>query len=234
MPSIVDAIVAVNDAPELAAVRCLQDAFSWPSQYVDWSRAHGGLNSQLLNSSLSTSFSGVCTPSMALSSLILAETQGTCTTMFDYVGEIERDTECQHELRSLPHPPTHLHGDINGFLSYDALVEADRLERQEGCQRQKLETLILHTPGAFRLSAPCFITGQLCVLCYADTHISGSPCTDMSTYGRGKRENGKTTRFFLICVKHRRMLQEPVVIWENVTGISCVMVAALAWRYLRG
>ena len=121
MPSIVDAIVAVNRAPELAAVRCLQDAFSWPSQY-EQSRAHGGLNSQLLNSSLSTSFSGVCTPSMALSSLILAETQGTCTTMFDYVGAIERDTECQHELRTLPHPPTHLHGDINGFLSDDALV----------------------------------------------------------------------------------------------------------------
>ena len=109
--------------------------------------------------------------------------------------------------------------DINTFLAPGINEKCNSIEQSEaGDALARLEALIVHSPDNVRLYAPCLITGKDCYYECADTHISGSPCTDMSSYGLGKRETGKTTSFFLICVKHRWLLKEPVVIRENVVA----------------
>ena len=131
---------------------------------------------------------------MALTALILAGTRGGAENLYDYVAAIEKDTECQFELCTLPHPPRSLFADINTFLAPGINEKCNSIEQSEaGDALARLEALIVHSPDNVRLYAPCLITGKDCYYECADTHISGSPCTDMSSYGLGKRETGKAT-----------------------------------------
>ena len=59
-------------------------------------------------------------------------------------------------------------------------------------------------------------------LCLA---IAGSPCTDWSRYGLGKKFTGRTAKVFFSWVKQRRALQEDIVVHENVLNFPSSTLA---------
>ena len=64
----------------------------------------------------------------------------------------------------------------------------------------------------------CLTHHRQCSLRTACTHVAGTSCTDFSAIGKGEGEKGATYIHFLIWVAHRKSLQEPVVVQENVTN----------------
>ena len=64
----------------------------------------------------------------------------------------------------------------------------------------------------------CLRHHRHCSLRTACTHVAGTSCTDFSAIGKGEGEKGATYIHFLIWVAHRKSLQEPVVVQENVTN----------------
>ena len=66
-------------------------------------------------------------------------------------------------------------------------------------------------------TAWCLKHQRQCSLRTACTHVAGTSCTDFSIIGKCERELGATYSYFLIWVAHRKILQEPVIVQENVT-----------------
>ena len=62
----------------------------------------------------------------------------------------------------------------------------------------------------------CLIHGQECQMKTACVHVAGTSCTDFSAIGKGDAEHGMTYSHLLIWASHRKQLQEPVIVQENV------------------
>ena len=78
-----------------------------------------------------------------------------------------------------------------------------------------------------KLSAWCLVHGRMCLPRAAQRHTAGTPCTDYSTWGLQKREDGSTERLFVVWVAQRRFYQEPIVVHENVKRLGVGPLEAL-------
>ena len=66
----------------------------------------------------------------------------------------------------------------------------------------------------------CYRHGKVCALQRADRHSAGSPCTDHSSFGLGKRFAGSKAKLFYLWAAQRRRLQETVIFHENVINFG--------------
>ena len=216
-----------------------QAFFKWPMQYIEYAKSqpsYDRLARRLATLTLSTCFTGVCTPSVALEALRLANRcDGTtglvASTMdFTYLFGIDYDPECRRECRVLPHPPGCIHGAMDAFLADGVLDECvalgDTPDWTELCD-------IIWRPGNVRLaSTSCDIhNGCSCALRAAMIHVAGVPCTDFSSQGKQRRCSGPSMRCTLIWARHRTLLCEPIVIVENVCNFDHVWLQRILPMY---
>ncbi len=223
------------------------DLFRWPSRFVRWAslacQHHCGdpdrYARRLASCTLSTSFSGVCTPSCALEALSLASAcDGNAATSdigsnseFNYLYAIERDPECLRELQTLPRRPSCLHGDITSFLAPGVIERCDAL----GAKPPWTDLArILFEDGAVRLYADCIMHGKACHLVRAWLHVAGCPCVDWSSLGSKSKCTGHTMRLFLIWCRHRILLGDRHIIIENVKDfdVNIVLTIFQSWYHV--
>ena len=62
-------------------------------------------------------------------------------------------------------------------------------------------------------------------------HLAGTSCTDYSAIGLNEREHGWTFVHLLIWIGHRKRLQEPVCVQENVVGFPRDVLTMLLPEY---
>ena len=235
MPSVISKLAAAHT---VVTDRC--DFFKWPVHYITYANSQPDcadrLSRRLARLSLSTSFSGVCTPSCAIEALRLASRcDGNASVIdsqfdFTYLFGIDRDTECRRECQTLPQPPDHMFGNIDGFLA-DGILN-DCLDLGPEPDWTDLYD-ILWQPGAVRLYATCHTHGEncRCQLTTAWLHIAGPQCTDFSSQGKQRRCCGPSMRSTLIWIRHRTLLCEPVLLVENVSNFDHEWLQRLLPQY---
>ena len=204
----------------VAPVSCLADTFTWPRFALDAvsTSAVADLSSMIGDITLSSAFSGVDTPGVAMNMICRELDRQSFYTKRHRIAAslcaVEYDTEAAIELRLVPDGPQCIHSDITGFASKD---NQHMLKMDTDFSYDRLSTILLK-PGAVRLASKCIVHGCDCTHRRADLHIAGTPCTDFSNMGSLNKENGRTTAYFLIWAHLRRLLREPRVICENVEG----------------
>ena len=128
---------------------------------------------------LSTSFSGICAPSVALSAwcssiphmpeLTNARLNASSVT-YDYQYNIECDPECTIELRCLPHKARCGFTDINSFLSASALSEIESLGPSPSWEELKH---IVFRKGIVTPVGYCSVCNLSHTLSTSDVHVGG-------------------------------------------------------------
>jgi len=187
----------------LSTVANIDDAFKWPGVYVDspaLKHRHTHMRTHMCGMSMATAFSGICTSSCAREALVhtltnhsaplpappelvgCTERAGTCT--WSYPAAIEKDPQCRIELLCLPHPPLHLFGDIEEFLSATA---ADALSRLDACATppcwSDLKSILLRHNAVNLSAAYCYICDAAHAFPFATMLVAGHPCVDFSSLG---------------------------------------------------
>ena len=133
MPSVLGTVQSIS-----GDITCRSDYLRWPSHYIRFAktdrRAYDRMSRRLMTLHMSTAFSGVCTPSVALHALALANRFDGNETNSDidlsnlnYAFAIDQDSDCRAELRTLPVPPICVHGDFDSFLAPGVLAECEAL-----------------------------------------------------------------------------------------------------------
>ena len=176
----------------------------------------------VLNSlTLSTSFSGIDSPSSALAMIgaaitsLLGETP--CESNIPDTKNlfaIEWLSSSQQQLLDHPFGPKCVFGDITAFYLPSLASKLETIVQQRRTMNT-LKPLLLSTVCTGR-SGFCEACQQNCSIKEADMHIGGTPCTDFSARGEREELDGKTTTALLSFVGMRRDLQEPFWLQENV------------------
>ncbi|CAE7405505.1 unnamed protein product, partial [Symbiodinium necroappetens] len=175
----------------------------------------------LSSMSLSTSFSGVDSPSTALAMMGAAalKMQGREVTK-DSVPKacnkfgIEWLPQSQQELRRHPFGPGCIFSDINAFWLPTIADKLDTISRERRIMTM-LKDLVQTTVCTGRI-AYCEKCSRNCKVSEADLHVGGTPCVDFSSRGQQDQLDGKTTTSLLAFVAMRREIQEPFFVQENV------------------
>ena len=188
-------------------VRNLKDAFQWPRHYWDATATTTHVDQMaaaFATVDISTAFSGICAPSTAMHCMIagLPPVQAKHIS-FKYRWAIEWSTEAQRELTVLPAPPEQMFGDILKFLTDKAEQELNSLGPEP--HLADMEKIILHSKHAIKI---CMPSSRL--------HITGTPCTDFSTQGKGDGLDGVTMKYLLVWCRIMLELRIPIIVTENV------------------
>ena len=105
-------------------VRSLYDASRWPLDFVNQPIIRDNLSNahRMLKACISTAFSGVCAPSVALTMLSapISNFQDDAINL-EYESAIEILPQSRAELEMLPHEPAHIFGNILSFCTADTL-----------------------------------------------------------------------------------------------------------------
>ena len=118
----------------MPVVQNLQDASRWPLDYlmtkliIDRADEY----SRILTCRITTAFSGICAPSVALNSLSAPISNFQVDRIkHEYLSAIDIFEESRLELSGLPHPPRCIFGDILNFANDETLNQlkscSDRL-----------------------------------------------------------------------------------------------------------
>ena len=209
-------------------VDSLHDNFQWPWWYLSRlpPRAREHAASRLRGLSVSTAFSGICSPTTSLFIIMLVHSQyfaNDCKLItepsgaptFDYVAATEWSPECMIELQCLHHPPRFLFKHVLDFATPATLNSYQTMMTAGTLTWRKLQTLVM-SPGAVRKSATCHRTGAIAEHPWSWISIGGHPCTDYSSQGSLKKEDGQTAFFFLVWAALQLMLLPIVIVSENV------------------
>ncbi|CAE7293769.1 unnamed protein product [Symbiodinium microadriaticum] len=176
----------------------------------------------ILNSmSVSTSFSGVDSPSTALAMMGAAAltlqgrevTKDSVPKVCNKFG-IEWLPQSQQELRRHPYGPNCIFSDINGFWLPTLADKLDTISRERRVMTI-LKDLVESSVCTGRV-AYCEKCSRNCKVSEADLHIGGTPCVDFSSRGQQDQLGGRTTTSLLAFVAMRREVQEPYFVQENV------------------
>lgn len=206
-------------------LRSFDDMFGWASQNSTLALGAGcadpvgSLSSSLRAlGSVSSAFSGVCAEAVCISHLE-AEVN-TCVdaervAALPHLFCIDKDRDCRTEQLCLPQPPACQFGDILGFASpslnrsFKLMAEPYDFDKVVADATQ---------PGATLLTSKCTKCKCTCKLQRAGFHQSGSPCTDFTTWGKGRRLKGPTVLGLAIWIAQRIQLLELFILFENVPG----------------
>lgn len=169
------------------------------------------------NTSFSTAFSGVDAPgtSIACLQVALERKLGVPVPSMPHLHAIEWYGPSQEELKTHPHAPQHLAGDITDFFHQKIQKQVMRLHKI-GKVMDILPQLVM-SGKAVRRTAYCMQCRRECEVPMASIHIAGTPCTDWSSMGTQSGAGGLTMVFLFAWIGLRRLVQEPVIIQENVT-----------------
>ena len=212
--------MAASPSPIVGSVL---DSFDWPWWYgaqVSASDASRVVK-ELQAFTYTTYFSGICAPSIAITSMALAFPQlqsidtppGRPATP-TYLACCERDPACLVELDCLPHPPRCAYHDIIAFLTNKGRERLHKLGSEPSFD--DLWRALVVCTDSVSLSAWCHCCNCRHDWPFAKLVVAGSPCIDFSSLGKLKREHGSTTTYLLIFAVHRFRLREHSVILENV------------------
>ena len=154
-------------------VDSLHDNFQWPWWYLSRlnPRAREQAASRMKGLSVSTAFSGSCSPTTSLFIIMLVHSQyfaNDCKLItepsgaptFDYVAATEWSPECMTELQCLHHPPRFLFKNVLDFATPATLNSYQTMMTAGTLTWRKLQTLVM-SPGAVRKSATCHRTGAI-------------------------------------------------------------------------
>ena len=197
----------------LPEYRSATDAHGWASDL--WTRAQRcfGINSvQHEGLTMSTAYSGIGAPEHAMQ--ILGRAIGlTC----QQTSAFEKKTICKAELRlmfaSTGSSNTCIFSDIFDTVSSPGLRKACGLDGNKANQ-ESAATLFerdLHRAKVSLCHLKCFCHNKKntkkggCSVRRAHIHISGSTCTDHSTFGACKGDEGEEVKVFLVWVAQRRI-----------------------------
>ena len=125
--------------------------------------------------------------------------------------------------------PQHIFADIMHFASPSLRSQLDAERSPYGFQH--ILTLCLE-PGAVLDSAPCKLHGGAhCRHARAVNHRSGSPCTDFTSWGAGRKLSGPTVFPLAIWIALRILLRETWIVIENVAAWPLEIVMSVLSRY---
>ena len=210
----------------------LKDVFNWPLHFLTAlsSCLPSGLASYLLQTlfrfTYSTAFSGVDAPGTALCQIIAELEHMTgrrCTSPPQHCHGIECDAHCRAELNAHPHAPSCLYSDVNDF--WDPQIRL-KLEAQSATESglswdNHLVPVILSDKCVHR-HAPCCKhirrsngARKFCVAKTCKIHWAGVPCWDFSPQGQQQGVKGPTAMAVAAWYATRRLIQEPIVVFEN-------------------
>ena len=198
-------------------------------------------------STFSTSCSGIDAPFAAIADLhaaVVAKSPKLAhVQMPRCLFSIEWDKACQEELgllhkacaaslAQLGGPTTGLHaeacrfGDLASF--FDAAV-SDHLPTLFQKPEIALDALlpVITANKGVKDHAYCFAHNKVCRLQCATRHIAGTSCTAWSAQGANGGEFDSTVLYFIAWCGLRRLLQEPIVIYENVRSKQLLVVLSL-------
>ena len=196
------------------------------------------------DSTYSTSCSGVDAPAAAISDLHWATISAAAThsriVMPRCLFAIEWDKSCQDELAVLHRThaasaghshgvSTGLHseacrfGDLAGFFDSSVTELLPTLMERPEIALEALCPLIKQNRG-MRDHSPCLTHNKMCKVKAACRHIAGTSCTAWSAQGANAGEYDSTVIYFVAWCGMRRMLQEPLVIYENVRSKKLLSV----------
>jgi len=215
-----------------AIVRNLDECINWFDDVVS---RFGGLpfveelNNKLGDVKLSTAFSGVGAPDIALHTLQAGAhrwmaragargDEALAKPSYTNLFAIEKDHECQLELRLLPVRPLHIFDDMLKFI--DASIYTTVMANLARWTYDDLLKMAMR-PTFVQKSANCVL--HPCCECEterADVHVAGSPCVDFTLFNNDAMElQGPMLAVFMAWISQRRRLQEPFILHENVVGI---------------
>lgn len=195
----------------------LTEAFRWPERALTVLAHQVDLRGTILQEGgqLSTHFSGIGTPELALKVLWhAAQRCGVVVGPFEPVSACDTNATCRNMLAA-------------AMEGTDGCVFGNILDRLPGAVRDQVENLgdfeeqrraILRVGLAPR--AFCYRGKSLAHCPKATVDMSGSPCTDYSILGDQQGRDGKTVNAFLTWAKVQSQNDTPLVIHENVPGFD--------------
>ena len=214
-------------------VNSLDDAYQWPFSY--WRRLSQPsverAAARMDSLSICTAFSGVCAPSTALFLLMVVYKQfimpggapfttagpGSGIPSLSYVAGIEWNKECRDELQCLLHPPSTLFGNIMDFASESLKGSYNDMMAAKSLTFEKIRHAVF-SPGAVVRQAYCVRSRTVKVHAWAWLSIGGHPCTDYSSQGSLKKEDGITAIYFLVWAALQLLILPHVIVSENVAN----------------
>ena len=219
-------------------VRSLYDASRWPLDFVNQPIIRDNLSNahRMLKACISTAFSGVCAPSVALTMLSapISNFQDDAINL-EYESAIEILPQSRAELEMLPHEPAHIFGNILSFCTADTLRILEQYK--DGISVEHLEHTFLNR-DSMTLTAPCFrcgdgtLCGKRCALGRgAWLHVAGILCTDWSTQGRQRGLDGATMIPLFCWLTLRRALLTPILLLENVVSFPYDLIGHYLHMY---
>eukprot|EP00959_Pyramimonas_sp_CCMP1952_P120097 2511090-Pyramimonas_sp.AAC.1 len=219
--------------PPLLRVDSLQTLFGWVDhsiQFAAWAtqttaaEVRRQLSDTFTGFTISTAFSGIGAPEMALQSIMkYLNVPERSNTLF----AIEWDQECRRELALIPNGPRCLFSDINDFWD-------SSLDIQDWWTLTDYEQAIVTGNSIQRSGVWCGLHNcYSCVIRSANCAIGGTPCPDWSSQGSGGGVDGSDLMATMCWVAMRWELEEDMFINENVQRFPPELIlACLAAKYV--
>ena len=214
-------------------VNSLDDAYQWPWHFLRKLPPAAVEKASVRMESLSicTAFSGICAPTTALFILMIVYKQffmpgcavfttagpGSGIPEFSYIAAIEWSKECRDELQCMLHPPSALYGNILDFASQCLKNKYEDMMAAQSLTWAKLRDAVF-IPGAVVRQAFCVRSQTVKVHEWAWLSIGGHPCTDYSSQGSLKKEDGVTAIYFLVWAALQLLVLPHVIVSENVAN----------------
>lgn len=204
------------DEPELARPCLHENGRRWIRQF----------ERKTQQTSFSTSFSGIDTPSIALAMLQLGANEllvpeclngpnrRTQAPSMNNLWACEKYGPSQEELLRSPHGPGCVFADMEGFWVDSVRQKAHALHASRMVE-SVLVPLVM-SGRASRQAAWCVKHQKFCKAETADVHIAGTPCVAYSPRGSVLGLQDITVLVYLAWISQRRLCQECWVVQENV------------------
>ena len=227
---------AAQLALPLMIVAELTDIFVWPRAYTELAGHRypqlfdkpipDMLHTVLSTLSYTTGFSGVDSPTVALNMIGLdvgahSKTQGVVHPQ--NLCAVERNTDCRAELSICPNGPRCIFGDFITFCGSE-LQETLRATRQ--FEFHRMRSLIM-SAGQVSTTSYCYKCKKPCRFPYSVLHVSGTPCTDFSSFGKVESTNGPSIAAFLIWAAIILQVLPRILLLENVESFPVSLLESI-------
>ena len=200
-----------------------EDMMRWPGAYFENLKTHTQTDPVDLfanfirrTPSISTAFSGIDAPGVALNMAISSANSrlpGLEVGHPTHTFSVEMLDESNRELALQKNGPSCRFGNILSFCT-KTLTEQLQLEI-EPFDVDRLMGVILKE-GAVTLNAHCLAHSCTCRAVRSVGHVAGPPCTDFTSWGRCRRLKGPTVKSLLVWICLVRLLCFAWVVVENV------------------
>ena len=221
--------------PDAGPVSCTRDVMRWPTSNIkrlpDVDVALDTVCTAISKTtSLASVFSGVSAEHVSIGMCMAQLERMSNTTIKQprYIAACDNDKECQYELRCLPHSPEHIYSDMKNFGSPELLDQLD-MEQQPYCADRIAQMCM--APGAVTTSGKCVVCNKICEHERPDGYVAGIPCTDWTSWGKGRKLEGPTACVSMITLAFLALLLPFWILIENVPGFDENYVKRYLGRY---